>query len=394
MYIPDQNAPKAHHCEPQAWQSSQSMCELAHSVLHRGSLVSRFGLSMKTFKERWRSEAALYRAGRLRLVMMGSMGPLLFAFSICLNTPGMASKYANVFDASIYEQESVLQSAGTSITDEELDQRLEDHLYDAKRQMLESYLLTRMESKLSRLRDHYQSANDREVLDSTLGTCRSTLSAFGSSLGIFSILGPLMAGTAQYFGSQELRRRYPVGTSNGLFERIEKLEEEISDLTSGLDREPMLALETKYIWQKRLIHNQALKKEIERKLLSLRDPNMYSKQAVYKYIEDALRLPTTTTCRYDTSCHEDYADLCQAIETNPVFRNYDQRIQSDPRRITLDLANLASPSNNSSNRRRTYYLSGVPSSGKTTAAVEIAKILGFSHHSVTLIEPSEAEDSN
>jgi TPR repeat protein len=310
-----------------------------------------------------------------------------FTFS---NHQILAGKYDDVFKPAIYEQRETLKRLQSridnhKISEEQVDEELVTTLLKAKEDALEKYSLGRLEERIQFLKKKYVPAKKKELWTEMLSSITTNIPMIGG--GIKSLCLSLIT---EFFGKKIIEENFREVDAEFIRQKIGELRLEIEDLKSGLPLEPILDLEKAYVKHKRKMNDSALEHEIEKGLLGLRKTDYYVGLKTEDAISYALKLPVKKAIPYESVVSPaSRRALLDKIRNNPLIKSYDEKVRRELETIITNISDISSHSNPSSSQRRAYYFVGEPSSGKTSAAKEIAEILELPYYEITVQDSSE-----
>ncbi len=323
---------------------------------------------------------------------------------------GICGKYDEIFTTEIYNQEEVLQKLIPQVkeallTEEQLDEALEKHLYLLKENQLAKNCIERVESKIKILRKVYNQSVKREFWENAIRCLeRIVLSGGligGSALGL-AVGDPLIGGVCgqgvasvisvitNLLGEHLIDKYFSKDDSKMLNSEIRKLEFEILDLKSGLQTEPIRKYEIPYIKNKRKIKEESLRDEIERGLIEARRSEGYFTGVTTAFLKTSLNLPLETKILFDSKTpQKSRVDLRERFDNTPVFQNFSQSVRGNLYDIITQTAVDSTSESKEVPTKKAYYFSGDPSCGKTLAAKLIPEFLGEAYLEMNIRSSSD-----
>ncbi len=195
----------------------------------------------------------------------------------------------------------------------------------------------------------------------------------GAVVGLAGVVAGWVESFLGYTANERSLDRTPVSI---IAQEMRDLEKEYKNLKEGLKYEPIIDFERRYIIQKRRINdNPSLQEEIERGLLESRIADYYFQMNI-PAIGYALGLPLGSRPLLDfNNTWNSQEKLIKRFNKEKSFSIYTKEIKKSLRNVIIQIAINSSTSTSASPLRVVEHWLGSGSSGKSTAAKEIARFL-------------------
>lgn len=338
-----------------------------------------------------------------------------FTLSLLSSAAKGGNDYSNVFTEDIYDQPSSLSRNFSN--KEEKKKAILDHLRTKKEEALKRCCFKEIEDEISTWDEEYKLAvkvkdeRDRrlfiggiissifQIATSAIPTIgKGIAGAIGSSNEILTNLPPInvdFRGIEQRV-DMDLRKQFkgiPCEPA-GLREKIITLTLKQKSLLRGLENEPIKDLEERYVFKKGKMNNEQLKVEIEKALLDARKSD-FNAPVSFWYLENALKLPLKSNRLIDSQNYNtSQLSLMKKFDEHQLLQTYSPKVKQELKNIVSRVAKSSVSSAPSVSKRECLYFVGSPSTGKTTAAIETAKLLDLPSYIMTARHPSEFSEAN
>jgi ATP-dependent Lon protease len=352
---------------------------------------------------------------------------ILISSVITIQTCNANNEYANVFGVEIYDQKPVFsklklekgsfqKADGFVLKDEEVVKDLTILLFEQKRKALEKYSISELKEKVTKLRGENESAVQGEFYKELIEQGSQVLGNIGLLVGISaststgitpsqigSALGNLCAVPAKIFAREKFNKGFPRQKVDEIEKEIRKLEEDIRKKLKGLDNEPILPYELRFIKTKFFMHknhimhgideNIAYLEKIEKELLNARRA-AYNLPSIETFIDRALTLPIfAKSLLLQDQPHNSSSKLQQRFENDNVFKIFSKAEKDKIWNLIskVAFASLDVKPNPSVSSRLRVCLVGPPSVGKSIIASNIPQFLTLPFESFTFISDRDLE---
>lgn len=352
---------------------------------------------------------------------------ILISSVVMIQTCNANNEYANVFDVEIYDQKPVLskltlekgsfqKADGSVLQDEEVIKDLTILLSEKKRKALEKYSISELKEKVTKLRGAHESAVQGEFYKELIDQGSQVLGNIGLLVGIAAIdskgvlpsqignaLGNLCAVPTKIFAKEKFNKDFPRQKVDEIEKEIRELEEDIRKKLKGLDNEPILPYELRFIKTKFFMHknhimhgideNVTYLAKIEKELLNARRAS-YNLPSIETFIDRALTLPVfAKPLLLRDQPHNSSNKLQQRFEHDDVFKIFSKTEKDKIWNLIskVAFASLDIKPNPSISSRLRVCLVGPPSVGKSMIASNIPQFLTLPSESFTFISDRDLE---
>lgn len=334
---------------------------------------------------------------------------IIFNLYFCISSTAISSQhYENIFTQDIYDQDKILARLKVKIdkgviTDEQIDNELVAHFFHTKEILLARRCFARIEDQIKALRKIHNQAEKREFWESVLENVKKGFSLVGGIAGILTPVGEIIGKSIaellclpfSLLTEHKIREKFSPESASSINKEIRDLENEIYNIKSRIEREPIRELEIAYIKQKRKIQDNILIQEIEESLIEARR-STYLTGTITQFIKLALSLPVESKILFSgLSGNRLRRTISDEFDSNFFFESF----QSVVKTALLDIitqtvidSQIKNLPNNTS--RKTYFFWGAPSSGKTEASIKIAEFLGLPYFQMTIRSLKDLEQEN
>ena len=332
-----------------------------------------------------------------------------FLIFITFYTPVYADKQDYyIFSHDIYNQSKVLQRKNL-LTEDELNKELKDELLCRKKEELGKSFLKRIDDSITILEEELREASKSKFRENIIEVVKSNTASLhlagmltggaigtaGGPLGTLIGLGiGIVAGTVAAVGSEFLKEDLKLNKNKkyqrdpqAIINKMAELKEKREELLAGLECEPIAELESAYVIKKRYMTDSGLQTEIERSLIQARVADYYF-QLNAPTIGYALGLPFGPKPLLDSKdLSKSKSALIKRFEKDSSFSIYTKNIKGKLLEIVSEVANNSITSTSKSSLRVVEHFLGTGSTGKSTAAKEIARFLGLPYFEKMITSP-------
>lgn len=316
-----------------------------------------------------------------------------------------AGKYE--FTIDIYNQENVHQeikqanNEGRFFSEEEINKIMESELHRKKLQQIKGNCINTIQEKLNFLENEFSIALGEERKRGFIGRLGG-LFDYTPMVGVMlastttnpaaPLIGAGLQASGRLITTSIFSDDAPHAPPSAIVGEIRKLELEVIDLVKGLATEPggdLSELEKAYVRKKRRIMDPVLKGQIEKDFLSARQNFQFGMSAA-EFIANALKLPLSHK-RID----ESEESIEERFDKNPSFSSYDSETRKILKNILLQIKNDSLASDDSEvSLRHTLCFHGIASSGKTTAAKQLAEFFDLPYIEKSISDFKELNEAN